>query len=53
MSGKRTKGGLGGETLGGMLAGFDRVYRMLDGRIASSARTSQLSGERPYAVAQE
>jgi hypothetical protein len=24
MSGKRTKGGLGGETLGGMLAGFDQ-----------------------------
>jgi hypothetical protein len=24
MSGKRTKGGLGGETLGGMLVGFDQ-----------------------------
>jgi putative ABC transport system ATP-binding protein len=36
-----------------MLTGFDRVYRMLDGRIASSARTSQTSGERPYAVAHE
>jgi putative ABC transport system ATP-binding protein len=33
-----------------MLAGFDRVYRMLDGRIASSARTSQPSGEERYEV---
>jgi len=36
-----------------MLTGFDRVYRMLDGRIASSAQTSPPSGERPYAVAHE
>ena len=36
-----------------MLTGFDRVYRMLDGRIASSARASQPSDERPHAVAHE
>lgn len=36
-----------------MLTGFDRVYRMLDGRIASSARTPQPSGEEQYEVVHE
>jgi putative ABC transport system ATP-binding protein len=36
-----------------MLTGFDRVYRMLDGRIASSARTPQPSAEEQYAVVPE
>lgn len=31
-----------------MLTGFDRVYRMLDGRIASSARTLPPSGRSEY-----
>jgi ABC-type lipoprotein export system ATPase subunit len=36
-----------------ILTGFDRVYRMLDGRIASSARTSQPSGDERYQVAHD
>lgn len=34
-----------------MLGGFDRVYRMVDGRIASSPPHSQPSGEEPYEAA--
>jgi putative ABC transport system ATP-binding protein len=33
-----------------MLTGFDRVYRMLDGRIASSDRTAQPTGQERYEV---
>jgi putative ABC transport system ATP-binding protein len=36
-----------------MLTGFDRVYRMLDGRLASRARTPQPSGEEQYEVVPE
>jgi putative ABC transport system ATP-binding protein len=36
-----------------MLTGFDRVYRMLDGHITSSARTPGASGEQPMAVVRE
>jgi putative ABC transport system ATP-binding protein len=33
-----------------MLTGFDRVYRMLDGRIASEPRPTEPSAETPYEV---
>jgi len=36
-----------------MLAGFDRVYRMLDGGIASSGRAPQPDGEKQHEVAHE